>query len=210
VEAQSKMQQAQAVYDIAKEKWEDCRLTAPGDGIIGRKSANAGETVAPRQPVVTLLDVHQIKVRVSVPEKEINDIRSESVCYIDVPAAGLTGLQGERIVKNVKSDLLTHTYDIQIHLSNPDNRILPGMIGEVRFPQEVSKNISLPVTAVQQVAGGKHFVWTVSDGKACQKAVQVGKTHGARIVITEGLQAGEVVVTAGYQKLSTGTNVNVR
>lgn len=78
VEAQSKLSQAQAAYDIAKRNLTDCRLYSPATGVIGGKLAQSGETVMPGQPVATILDINSIKVAVSVPEKEIAIIKSDT------------------------------------------------------------------------------------------------------------------------------------
>jgi multidrug efflux pump subunit AcrA (membrane-fusion protein) len=71
-----------------------------------------------------------------------------------------------------------------------------------------TKQLTLPVTAVQKKASGKLFVWSVDEyNKAHRTDVTIGATMGNRIVITSGLNAGQRIVTEGYQKLSEGTKV---
>lgn len=125
VEAQSKLAQAQAAYDIANKNLNDCRLYSPVNGTIGQKMVQAGETVMPGQPIVTIVDINTVKVNVSVPEKEIGDIKSDTPSTITVDALGKRKFLGGRIAKNVQSDLMTHTYSVSIEVGNPSHKILP-------------------------------------------------------------------------------------
>lgn len=208
VEVQSKLQQAQSVYELSKKNVADCRLVAPVSGIVGQKFVDAGETAMPGSPVVTLLDISHVKVKVSVPENEINGIPTSVASTIKVAALGGETFQGGRIVKHVASDAMTHSYGIQIHLANPSGRLLPGMVCTVRFNHEGNPQITVPVTAVQRGQGQSLYVWTISNGRVRQQPVSTGETYGSRIVITDGLKERDSVVTAGWQKLSNGSKVS--
>ena len=66
----------------------------------------------------------------------------------------------------------------------------------------------IPVTAVQKAADGSLFVWTIAgDSAAHRTKVSIGETSGNSTFITGGLNAGQRVVTEGYQKLSENTRV---
>ena len=210
VEIQSKVAQARSQLEIARKNLADCRLTAPVAGIVGKKLVKAGETAMPSQAVVTLLDISSIKVKVAIPEADMEGISSNTSSTIKVEAVGKEA-RGGHIEKGIVADALTHTYDVRINLQNPDRKLLPGMVANVRFITSGSQTISaksLPVTAVQKSADGKMFVWTVGrDGTAHRTNVSVGSTMGNHIAITDGLSVGQRVVTEGYQKLSEGTKV---
>lgn len=210
VETQSRLQQAEAAYENARKNLSDCRLTAPFSGIIGSCPVEAGETVVPAQPVALLFDIKTVKVKVAVPEKEIQHISSDSECVVEVAALGSGSFKSKRITKNVKSDLSTHTYDIWVHLDNPEGCLLPGMICDVSFPDNGTEEITVPVTSVYSGQGGSLFVWVAINGEARQIPVQTGRTIGSRIIITKGLKAGDMVITSGGQKLSVGTKVSAR
>ena len=86
VEVQSKVAQAKSQLESARKNLEDCRLTAPVGGVIGRKHVGAGETAMPSQAVVTILDISSVKVKVSIPEAEIGSITSHTSSKISVEA----------------------------------------------------------------------------------------------------------------------------
>jgi len=210
VEIQSKVAQAKSQLEVAKKNLADCRLTAPVSGIIGKKLVGAGETALPSQAVVTILDISSVKVKVSIPEAEINDITASTPSSIAVEAAQET-VRGGRIEKGIQADALTHTYDVRINVENGNRKLLPGMVASVKFIAEGSQSVtgkSLPVTAVQKAADGSLFVWTVTaDSTAHRANVTIGANHGNHVAITDGLNMGQRIVTEGYQKLSEGIRV---
>lgn len=217
VEIQSKVAQARSQLAVARKNLADCQLKAPVSGIIGRQQVKAGETAMPSQAVVTIMDVQRVKVRVSVPEAEMNAINPHTPSMVIVEAAGKK-LSGGRIEKGVVADPMTHTYDIRISVPNGDRKLLPGMVAEVRMrtspnPSQggeglAGSGVTLPITSVQRCPDGSLFVWTVDNQKKAHRtAVTVGASQGNRISILSGVTAGQRVVTEGYQKLSEGTEV---
>jgi RND family efflux transporter MFP subunit len=209
VEIQSKVAQAKSQLEVAKKNLADCRLVAPVSGIVGKRLVGAGETAMPSQAVVSILDISTVKVKVAIPETEISGIGANTSSIIKVEAAN-GSFTGGRIEKGVQADALTHTYDIRIHVANGQRKLLPGMVASVQFAhlEKPSKDLSVPVTAVQKKADGTLFVWTVAnDSTAHRTTVTTGETTGNRIVVATGINDGNRVITEGYQKLSEGTRV---
>ena len=213
VEVESKVAQAQSAYDMAKKNLEDCRIYAPVSGVIGTKIMGVGETVLPTEPVLTILSIDNVKVRVSIPEREIATINSGTSTTITVDALQGETFRGGRIEKGVSADPLTHTYDIRILVPNPGRKLLPGMVARVEMrnveneKMSTGGRISLPVKAVQQSTDKSLFVWTVQQGKAHRTTVSVGQVTGNRIIVDSGLQEGDQVIVEGYQKVGEGTPV---
>ena len=209
VETQSKVDQAQAQLDLAKKSLADCSVYAPVSGIVGKNVMNAGETVLPSLPVASILNINKVRVKVSIPEKEIANFTAHTPTSISVEALRGRTFQGGIITKGVEADGMTHTYDIKIHLQNPDHSLLPGMVCQVNvFGSTYDKEQkSVPITSVQKNAKGQQFVWTVKGGKSHRSIVETGRASGNRIAILKGLAEGEEVVIEGYQKLSEGTEI---
>ena len=210
VEVESKVQQAQASYDLCEKNLKDCSIYAPCSGVVGNKVLGVGETVLPTEPVLTILSIDKVKVRVSIPEREIAGITSGTATQITVDALQGETFQGGRIEKGVSADPLTHTYDIHINLTNPEHKLLPGMVARVDMEtngESQEPKVTLPIKAVQQATDKSLFVWVAKDGKAYRKAVTIGQTTGNRVVITMGIKEGDPVIVQGYQKLGEGTPV---
>ena len=209
VEIQSKVAQAKSQLEVAKKNLADCRLVAPVSGIVGKRLVGAGETAMPSQAGVSILDISTVKVKVAIPEAEISGIGANTSSTIKVEAVN-GSFTGGKIEKGVQADALTHTYDIRIHVTNVNRKLLPGMVASVQFGnlEKPTKELSVPVTAVQRKADGSLFVWTIANDSTAHRAtVRTGETMGNRIAITDGMTEGARVVTEGYQKLSENTKV---
>ena len=203
VEVESKVKQAQASLDMCVKNLEECSIYAPCSGVVGSKIMGVGETVLPSEPVLTILSIDRVKVRVSVPEKEIAAITPKTASRVTVDALPGQVFLGNEIEKGVSADAMTHSYDIRIRLDNPGHQLLPGMVAKVTLQSpEEQPRLSLPVKAVQQGSDGRLFVWVVDNGKAQRRIVTVGNTIGNRILVDNGLQEGEQVIVEGYQKVS--------
>ena len=215
VNVQTKVRTAQSSLDIASKALKDCHLTAPCSGIIGKKQMESGMTALPSQPVCTILDIAKVKVKISVPEKEIaffnpGQSKGKSVTVFAEALGGKT-FRSTQFVRSVQGDPLTHTYDVRFSLSNPGNELLPGMVVNVATEDDMAdaenRVMTVPVRSVQQGADGRQFVWLAKDGKACRRSVQVSQAQGDRITILSGLSEGEKVIVEGYQKVSEGSEI---
>ena len=208
VEVQSKVQQAEASLEMAKKSLEDCSVYAPQNGIIGKGVMNVGEVVLPALPVAKILVIDNVKVRTSIPEKEIAGITSASASQITLDALTGQTFAGGKIEKCIDANNTTHTYDIKVNVKNTDCQLLPGMVAHIQIsPANQQEVITVPITSVRKNANGEHFVWTNKGGKAHRTTVTIGDATGNRIVVLTGLQQGDVVITEGYQKLSEGMEV---
>lgn len=208
VEVQTKVEQAEAMLQAAEKALADCRIYAPVDGVVGRKMLNAGETALPSQPVVTIMGISNLKVKVSIPEREIAQVRDTTSSRITIEALGNRVIEGGKIEKGVKADALTHTYNININIRNTDGDILPGMVAKVELLDNGStRGLYLPIRAVQQASDGKHFVWIVAGGKAHRSDITLGRAGGNRIEVLTGIAVGDRVIVEGYQKVSEGSPV---
>ena len=208
VEVQSKVQQAEASLEMAKKSLADCCIYAPENGIIGKGVMNVGEVVLPALPVAKILVINHVKVRTSVPEKEIAGITSGSSSKITLDALAGHTFEGGKIEKCIDANNSTHTYDIKVNVKNTERQLLPGMVAHVQIHHATQQEvITVPITSVRKNANGEYFVWTNKGGKAHRTTVTIGDATGNRIVVLTGLQQGDVVITEGYQKLSEGMEV---
>lgn len=208
VEVQSKVQQAEASLEMAKKSLADCSIHAPENGIIGKGVMNVGEVVLPALPVAKVLVIDQVKVKASIPEKEIAAITASTASSITLEALPNQRFEGERIEKCVDANPVTHTYDIKVTVRNDGRQLLPGMVANVEISHDKDNEVlTVPVTAVRKNAQGQHFVWLNREGKARRAVVTLGEASGNRVVVANGLETGDAVITEGYQKLSEGMEV---
>ena len=210
VEAQTKLEQARSMEEVARKNLDDSRLSAPFGGVIGQRQVETGENVLPGQTVYTLLKTDVVKIKIPVPENEISNIGSQSRARITVAALDGRTYEGAVQEKGVTANPVSHTYEAKIPLRNADGALMPGMVCRVTMESDSSaRAIVLPNRAVQVTGRGERFVWCVRDGRAALVPVTVGALTETGVVVTGGLAGGEQVIVDGYQKVSDGMNVDV-
>jgi RND family efflux transporter MFP subunit len=209
VDIETKLQQARSTYNIAKKNLEDCSLYAPVDGIIGKRMAEAGENAIPGKTVLTIMDISSVKIRFSVPEREISLIPSDCNSMITVTALGDKIFYGKSVEKSVNANAVSHTYPVHITLANLQKDLLPGMVCKVVVDvNKKSLSIVIPIGIIQIKADGQKFVWTARDGVAKRILVTTGEAKGNGVEIVSGLSAGDRIITEGYQKISEGDKIS--
>ena len=206
VEVQTQLEKARSMEAIAKKNLADSRLKAPFSGVIGKKSVESGENVLPNQPVYTLLKIDNVKIKVSIPEKEIRTILKNQRATLSVPALDDAAYDGIIEETGVMADPISHSYIIRIRVANPNGILLPGMVCNVNVEQtadDSKKYIVLPPKCIQR-NGDETFVWLVVDGAPIHHNVRTGRMLPSGVEIISGLKGGEEVVIDGYQNIYKG------
>lgn len=209
VEVQNTLSQARNAAAIARKGLDDANLYAPASGYVSDKMADSGMNVAPGMPVVKIVDITPVKVSISIPENEIDNIADNSSARITVGAIGGKAFVGKLVQKGVTANPLSRAYDVKFEVSNEGGELLPGMICDVTMEADSAESvISVPSAAVLLDADNRNFVWIAHDGKAYKRIVDAGGlTSGTRIIINSGLAAGDSVIVEGQQKVSQGTRI---
>lgn len=211
IEAQTRLRQAESAFGIAEKNLSDCKLYAPFNGVIGQKRAAVGETALPGVPVLTLLEIGNVKVRLSVPEQEISRMASDSRIRFTVPALNDSLFVAGRPEKGAVANPSAHTYEVRAALANRGGALLPGMVCRVTvIPAEAVEEIAVPARAVQQAGDGSRYVWRVEGDSVVRADVRTGRFVENGVVIEQGLRAGDRIVIDGMQKIGQGSKVTLQ
>ena len=209
VETQSKLQQARSMEAVARKQMEDCRLTAPYDGVIAEKTGETGQNVLPGFAVTRLVTTTGQQVRIAVPEAEIGHIREGQQASIRVPAAGGKTYTGTVVERGIRADALSRSYPVKLRVDDADSELLPGMVAEVSlWPADGETACILPLHIVQLDERNRNFVWVNREGKAEQRFITCGDFAGDGVIVTQGLQPGDIVIVKGQHKVCNGTVIN--
>lgn len=211
VEIQTTLQQAQSAESIARKSLDDCNLYAPFNGVIADRSVEPGMNIMPGVSAFKLVIIDKVKVKVSIPENEIAHIKEGQIARVSVAALNHKVFEGKIMEKGVMANPLSHTYEINVELNNPERELMPGMVCEVLISSDtIEKGIIMPNGAIQMCHTGEHFVWLAKDGVATRKTICTGPITSQGVVITSGLTQGDMVIVEGNQKVSEGMKIEVR
>lgn len=207
VQARQMLAQAQASEKIARKGLSDTRLVAPFSGYIIKKSVETGQNVIPGQPVATLVKIDRVKVKMSVPEDEIANIKIGQELQFKVSSLGDAVFSGKVTEKNVSADAISRAYTVRGIVDNADHRLLPGMVCDVYTNAAEGEGISLPANIIQIDFHNNPFVWVVENDTVVKRNVVLGGNAGENVIITGGLEEGTKVIVSGQQKVSNGMKV---
>ncbi len=205
---------AVSAMKIALKAFNDTKLRASFDGIIGKRFVDNYEVIQAKQPIASLQKLSAIEVVVNIPENVMNKNADDSSLKIDVEFANYPGERFPLKIKEyaVEADSQTQTYRVTLTMPMPkDKTILDGMTATV-FLKVLNKEkgkIEIPVQSVFFDEKGQAYVWLVSpDFRIARHPVTVATmTDSGNIIITSGLKTGDQVVTAGVQNLTEGIKV---
>ncbi|MDR2119429.1 MAG: efflux RND transporter periplasmic adaptor subunit, partial [Tannerella sp.] len=210
VEVETGLQQAKAMEAIARKNLDDCRLCAPVDGVVARRSAEPGANATPGMTAFKLVTVDRVNIAISVPENEIGSTATGQDAVIAVPALDNQIFTGKITLKGVAANPLSHTYTVKIGVDNPQAQLMPGMVCKVRIGQDgESSAIVVPNRAVQSSHDGRRFVWLAVSDVAQRRFVETGALADAGVTVEQGLSEGDRLIVEGCQKISEGMKINV-
>src|SRR5690606_199133 len=113
--------------------------------------------------------------------------------------------EGKLLFTGISVDPGTGQVNLRAEFPNPDQVLLPGMYVRVRLEEGVDEQaLRVPQQALQRTADGLENLMLVRDGTVVQVPVTTGAVVDNRVVVTQGLTAGDVVVVEGFQKIRPG------
>lgn len=205
--ALANVRQATAQYTQGANQLGYSTLLADSAGVISGIHAEAGQVVSAGQSVITLVTNGEREIEINVPENRIDEIRNAP--QVKVRFWALPGVTAEGKVREISpvADRVTRTYKVRISLTNPPANINLGMTASVAVANSTGQQtVYIPMTAIYQT-GDTPNVWVINEGTVSLRPVKAGAFGDDKIQILEGLQQGDVIVTAGVQKLREGQKV---
>ncbi|NUS62007.1 MAG: efflux RND transporter periplasmic adaptor subunit, partial [Lysobacter sp.] len=176
-------------------------LRAPFDGQIGLRNVSVGAFVTVGQDLVTLVRLDPIEVDFSAPEASIAELKDGQKIFVTVDA--FPGEVFDGIVEAIDPviDPTSRSARLRARLPNEDGRLRPGQFARLQLNTGTAggEGVLVPEQALLQ-DGNVRYVYTVVDGKAHRVEIKTGLRVPGRVQVTEGLKAGDVVITSGQTK----------
>ena len=207
---ENQLKSATASEAMAKKALADTKLYAPFGGYIATKDAEVGQNAGPGVPVVKLVSIGSVKVKISVPEDDIQRIKKGSSMKIIVPALGNREFSGSVTERGVSADPRSRTYEVKATINNHDGQLLPGMICQAftNYMQGTT-GVFVPANLVQLDSDNNTFVWVVNGGKAVKRQIFISNETAQGAQVSGGLSDGDQIIVAGQQKVSNGMKVTI-
>jgi len=210
ISIENQLKSAMASEAMSKKSLNDTKLYAPFSGYIASRDGEIGQNAIPGSPIVKLVNIGSVKVKISVPENEVQRIAKGSSMKIIVPALNNREFSGRVTERGVSADPRSRTYEVKATIQNPGSQLLPGMICQAftNYMQGAT-GVFVPANLVQLDGNNKTFVWVVNGGKALKREITINNETAQGVQVSGGLSAGDHIIVAGQQKVSNGMKVEV-
>ncbi|RGP56117.1 efflux RND transporter periplasmic adaptor subunit [Pseudomonas abyssi] len=205
----------QAAVDDARLQLSWTRITAPLAGRLGLRKIDQGNLVtgSEAEGIVSITQMQPIAVNFTVPEVDVPALRSSfrgeeplKVEVLDrndqqvIASGNLTTLDNQ-------IDTATGTLRVRGQFANEDEALFPNQFVNVRLRLSTLRDVVTIASDAVQFGNSRTYVYVVEDSKAYVREVTLGASADGRIAVTSGLQAGELVVLEGLDRLRDGKEV---
>lgn len=212
--AKARLQSARQMRNELNATMRYSTLTAPFDGIITQKNAEAGTMASPGMPLLAVEQSGKLQVNASIPESDINTIKIGTEAMVNIKSSGKK-FTGKITEINPSSQFSGGQYMARIDIpASEAGGIYSGMFVNVFIPinnqstkDSIADAIMIPLSSLvkkEQLTG----IYTISSNNtALLRLVRVGKTYGDKVEIISGLGKNEKYITSADGNLFNGAPV---
>jgi len=210
--AQAKLDSAKIGYEMARDQLSYTELHADFDGVVTATGAEDGQLVNVGQMVVRIADPKARDAVFSIAEAVFSNGRRDghppqiTVSLLSNPAISTSG-----IIREVSpvADAATRTFQVKVSLQDAPDEMLFGASVAGRANETGAPVVVLPGSALFD-KDGKPAVWVVTSSSAVElKPVAIARYETERVIVSGGLTEGDVVVTAGINRLREHEKVRI-
>ncbi|MFN7709690.1 MAG: efflux RND transporter periplasmic adaptor subunit [Holosporales bacterium] len=205
--AMAELQSVEANIEATRIKIENTQIKAPFEGVVSINNISIGTAVSPNAELFTIVDMDPILLDFRIPSQYLHSVSVGQTIDVQVDGFGEEAFEATVQAIDAKVDPTAHSITIRASINN-ENRILkPGLFARVNLVVGSKDNAVMVPTSAIESTSEEEFVYRVIDGVAFKVPVSTGLAEGDNTEITRGLNAGDIVVTVGQQKIRDGVPV---
>jgi len=204
--AQLRVDEAQV--ELARTQLDKMTIRAPFDGQTGLRQVSPGDYVSVGQDLVELVDASTMKVDFRIPEIYLPALRPGQPVGVRVDAFPGGVFDGEVYAMAPGADATSHSLQLRARIANQDGRLRPGLFAqiELKAAQELQA-LFVPEQAIIARDGGFSLMRVNAEKRVELVEVELGQRRPGEVQVLTGIEAGDLIVTAGQIKLQPGMPV---
>jgi len=200
----------EAQYLVNKRNYENAKqltfIEAPFSGTIVDIKVNVGDNVNKDAPLFTIAQLHKMRVKIWITEKEINQIKKGLTAEMVFGGKTYTGTV---VDKSLALDPAKQAFYAEVEFDNSKRELKSGVTVEIEvLIYQNPKAIIIPRNIVMSDDGGQ-YVFVDKDSVAEKRYVTNGQESGVNYEISSGLQVGDKLVVNGGSQLTDGAKIKV-
>ena len=201
-------QSARAQTQLINAQLSKAVVRAPFSGKIGLRSISKGTYITPTTVVANLVNISQIKITFSIPEKYASQMKVGNEISFSV-AGDSTKYNAKIYALEPEIEIATRTLKLRAVTQNTKGALLPGTFASVDLPlQTINDALLVPSQVLIPIQNGKK-IFVYRDGVAKEVIVETGARTKDDVLVTSGLVVGDTILTTGVMTLRDGSPVQI-
>jgi membrane fusion protein (multidrug efflux system) len=209
-EAETNLAVTQADEKALQTRLNYMTIRAPISGTVTQRLTEPGNIAGRYTHLLTISDQSSLITEVTVSELFLNKLKEKDSVMLSIDALGKTpAIEGTIARIHPTVDPATRTGIVEIIISPPPEGARPGQLAKVTLTTQRSERLAIPFAALRRSSAGE-YVFTIDDENQAQiQAVTSGLRIGDNIEIIDGINAGQRIVTRGFNNLKANKKVNI-
>jgi len=212
------VQNARSAFELAKSQKQiadfnlsHSRIKAPSDGKIQKILVETNEIIGPGYPAILFASTeNDWVVRSALTDKDIVKLSLGDSGLVTMDAFPGIPFNAEISELGNVADPVTGTYEVELLILESQPQFRTGFFSRVLiYPTETNRSLVVPIEALLDASDNRANVYVYEQGKAMMKRIKLGLLLGDRVVVREGLEEGELVITDGARYVRKDTEVNL-
>jgi len=213
LQAKNEMERMEKSLETLDYQQSKGQILAPVAGVVDEVFIKEGEIAMPGSPIATILDVRQLKVVADVPENHLGTVSRGDEVDVHFPSLQLD-VKGRVILIGSKIDQANRTFKVEVRVPKASPHLKPNLLAEVSINDEkIEDVVTVPINLVQQEINGREFLMIVdksgSQPVARKTYITRGSSNQRRVVVSSGLNPGDVVIDRGSKSITEGQIIQV-
>lgn len=207
--AQTQVETLRKQIGIVNRQVSQMNVTAPMSGVAETVNVRVGEAftgIGPLGAQIAIVNTGKLKITAQVPENYLGRVGVGTTLEVTLPGSDKKITTKVSVAGKIISPT-SRSFQIEAPVPS-DPSLKPNQIAIVKIRDYAAGNaVTIPLNVLQNDEKGKYVIVATKEGAktvARKRRVEVGELYGERLEIKSGLQAGEVIVTEGYQELYEG------
>lgn len=185
-------------------------IKSPINGVVDEVNVKIGEMATPGMTGIRVVNLSNIKVSARVSDNYISKVKKGQQVVVRFPDINYEITAPVSFVSSVIG--ANRSFNVEVKVNNKDGMIKPNLIASLLISdQKLSNVLVVPANAVERTATGD-YIMVVAGQKdkytASRRKVTTGVEYNGRVIITEGLKAGDKIVTFGFQDIVDGQPIS--
>ena len=203
---QAEVDRLTSVLELANSSLNNATITAQADGMIVKRSIQAGEMAQAGTTLLSIVNMSQVQIELSVADTQIGQIKAGTPVQVKVPNISDNVFNGTITFVSPVSNANSNTFPVKVTVDNKDGLLFGGMVAEVYTQEAAQAKLEVPASAIIK-KDGKEYVVRADNNKARIVEVKTSEKSKDWVYVEAGTQlaAGQEIVVQPDSAMSDGT-----